>query len=200
MIHFDRIEDSAGIDLDKTDKSKERKISYQNYFDNGFKSDSKIYNKCDWGIKSFGNFAIITANDFSYRFFMFDMTEEDVIEFIKYFKPDDEFETTLQYERIDISGGVDIDQASVSKESIICHYSYFKEVGFKFKTNICNKCRVRCVFSISKRIEILNVKGVDCRCILFGISRNKAISIINNSVLEDKGVLWILAQIKRLLK
>ena len=46
---------------------------------------------------------------------MFDMTEEDVIEFIKYFKPDDEFETTLQYERIDISGGVDIDQASVSK-------------------------------------------------------------------------------------
>ena len=66
MIHFDRIEDSAGIDLDKTDKSKERKISYQNYFGNGFKSDSKIYNKCDWGIKSFGHFAIITANDFSY--------------------------------------------------------------------------------------------------------------------------------------
>ena len=33
---------------------------------------------------------------------------EDVIEFIKDFEPDDEFETTLQYERIDISEGIDI--------------------------------------------------------------------------------------------
>ena len=121
MIQLDKIEDSEGIDLDKTDKSKECKNCY-NYFDKIFKSDSKIYNKCDWGIKSCGNFAIITANDFSYRFFMIDMTEEDVIEFIKGFKPDDEFETTLQYERIDILGGIDIDQASVSKECIICHY------------------------------------------------------------------------------
>ena len=42
---------------------------------------------------------MILATDF----FMFDMTEEDVIEFIKDFEPDDEFETTLEYERIDIS-------------------------------------------------------------------------------------------------
>ena len=54
-VQLDRIEDSEGIDLDKTDKSKECKICHYNYFDNGFKSDSKICNKCDWGIKSFGN-------------------------------------------------------------------------------------------------------------------------------------------------
>ena len=39
---------------------------------------------------------------------MFGMTEEDVIEFIKDFECNDEFETTLQYERIDISKGIDI--------------------------------------------------------------------------------------------
>ena len=33
------------------------------------------------------------------------------------------------------------------------------------------------------------MKGVDYRCIWFGISRNKAISIRTNSVLEDKGVI-----------
>ena len=33
---------------------------------------------------------------------------EDVIEFIKDFEPDDEFETTLQYEGIDVSEGIDI--------------------------------------------------------------------------------------------
>ena len=106
MIQLDRIEDSGEIDLDKTEKSKECKICHYSYFDNGFKFNSKIYNRCDWGIKSFRNFAIIHANDFSYRFFMFDMTEENVIEYTKY---DDEFETTLQYWlRIDISEGIDI--------------------------------------------------------------------------------------------
>ena len=64
----------------------------------------------------------------------------------------------------------------------------FKDLEFKFKSNICNKCHVGCTFSKSKRIEILNVKGVDYRCILCGISRNKAVNILNNSVLEDKGV------------
>ena len=42
MIQLDRIEDSEGINLDKTDKSKECKICHYNYFDNHFKSDSKI--------------------------------------------------------------------------------------------------------------------------------------------------------------
>ena len=42
MIQLPKIEDSKGIDLNKTDKSKERKICYYNYFNNGFKSDSKL--------------------------------------------------------------------------------------------------------------------------------------------------------------
>ena len=40
-----------------------------------------------------------------------------------------------------------------------------------------------------KKIATLNVKGVDYRCILWGISRIEAMNILNNSVLEDKGVL-----------
>ena len=39
-----------------------------------------------------------------------------------------------------------------------------------------------------KNIAILNAKGVDYRCILWGISKNDAITMLNNSVLEDKGV------------
>ena len=53
---------------------------------------------------------------------MFDMTEKDVIEFIKDFELDDEFETALQYERIDISERIDIDTTFASKEFIIWHY------------------------------------------------------------------------------
>ena len=39
-----------------------------------------------------------------------------------------------------------------------------------------------------KNMVILNVKGVDFRCILWGISRDEAANKLNNSVLEDKGV------------
>ena len=40
-----------------------------------------------------------------------------------------------------------------------------------------------------KNTAILNTKGVDYRCILWGISKNDAVDRLNNSVLEDKGVL-----------
>ena len=40
-----------------------------------------------------------------------------------------------------------------------------------------------------KNTAIPNVKGVDYRCILWGISKNGAVNILNNSVLEDKSVL-----------
>ena len=40
-----------------------------------------------------------------------------------------------------------------------------------------------------KSITILNVKGADFRCILWGISRDEAVNRLNNSVLEDRGIL-----------
>ena len=39
-----------------------------------------------------------------------------------------------------------------------------------------------------KNIAIMNVKGVDFRCILWGISKNEAVNRLNNSVLEDKTI------------
>ena len=52
-----------------------------------------------------------------------------------------------------------------------------------------------------KNIAILNVKGVDFRCILWGISRDEAVNKLNSSVLEDKvSYQWILVQINCLLK
>ena len=40
-----------------------------------------------------------------------------------------------------------------------------------------------------KNISILNVKGAGFRCILWGITREEAVNRLNNSVLEDKGLL-----------
>ena len=38
----------------------------------------------------------------------------------------------LEYNKIDISEGIDINKTSLSKECDICHYFYFKDIGFKF--------------------------------------------------------------------
>ena len=73
---------------------------------------------------------------------------------------------------------------------MLCHYSYFKDVGFKFEPHVCHKCHDLLTTAYElKNIAILNVKGVDCRCILWAISKNEAVNILNNSVLEDRGVL-----------
>ena len=73
---------------------------------------------------------------------------------------------------------------------MLCHYWYFKDVGFKFEPHVCNKCHdvLMAVYEL-KKIAILNIKWVDFRCILWGISRNEAVNRLNNSVLEEKGVL-----------
>ena len=42
----------------------------------------------------------------------------------------------LEYERIDISEGIDINKTSLSKECDICHYWYFK----KYEPYLCNGC------------------------------------------------------------
>ena len=70
---------------------------------------------------------------------------------------------------------------------MLCHYWYFKDVGFKFEPHVCNKCHDVLMTAYElKNIAILNVKGVDFRCILWGISRDEAVNRLNNSLLEDK--------------
>ena len=95
----------------------------------------------------------------------------------------------LQYEKIDVSESC-MFKTCASKECMLCHYWYFKDVAHKFEPNICNKCHdVLTTTYELKNIAILNAKGVDFRCILWGITRDGAVNRLNNSVLEDKGTL-----------
>ena len=38
----------------------------------------------------------------------------------------------LQYNRTDVSEGIDISKTSASKEYDLCHYWYFKDICFKY--------------------------------------------------------------------
>ena len=109
----------------------------------------------------------------------------------------------LQYEKIDVSEGIDINKSNKSRECMTCHLWYFKHIGYKFELHVCNKCHhISMVAYELESIAMLSVKGVDYRCILWNMTKTDAIIRLNNSKLNDKGTLliWILVQIKHLLK
>ena len=83
----------------------------------------------------------------------------------------------LQYEKIDVSEGIDYYKSNKLKECIICHYWYFKDIGYKFELHACNRCYDIPMMAYKlENIAILNVKGVDYKCILWSMTRNYAIN------------------------
>ena len=46
----------------------------------------------------------------------------------------------LEYDRIDISVGIDTNKTSASKECNICHYWYFLDKNFNYETYLYNGC------------------------------------------------------------
>ena len=96
----------------------------------------------------------------------------------------------LQYERIDISEGIDFDKSNRSLECMIGHYWYFKDIGFKYQPYVCNACHdFSMIVQKLDNFVILRVKGVDYRCCVVNMSKKDAVSLLNNSVLDNKGVL-----------
>ena len=90
----------------------------------------------------------------------------------------------LRYQKIDVSEGIDVNKTSASKECELCHYCFFKDIGFKFEEHVCNKRH-----DLLTLQQILNAKGATFRCILMGISKNEGLKRLNNSVTYDRGVL-----------
>ena len=95
----------------------------------------------------------------------------------------------LEYDRIE--EGIDVNKANLSKECDVCHYWYFKDIGFKYENYLCNDCYDLMQKAMSfNNVAIVYVKEsfyrIDFRC----MSKDDAISIMNGSNLIDKmGVL-----------
>ena len=79
----------------------------------------------------------------------------------------------IQYERIDVYEGTDINK---SKKYLICHYWRFKNIGYKYEQYVCSGCHdlSMMVYDLNN-VMILNIKGFDYRCFVFNTSRNDAI-------------------------
>ena len=93
----------------------------------------------------------------------------------------------LYFDRTDVFEGIDVNKTSESKQCNVCQYWYLLNKGFKFQPKICNRCHNLLMMSMNLRdIAILNFKDSDYCCIISGISKNEAISLIQNADLTEK--------------
>ena len=96
-----------------------------------------------------------------------------------------------EYNRIDISECIDVNETNLSKKCELCHYWFFKDIGFKCEPYLCNGCHDLMQKAISfNNIAVVYVRESAYRIHFWYTSKDDAINIMNGSNLVDKrGVL-----------
>ena len=96
-----------------------------------------------------------------------------------------------EFDRIDISEGIDVNKTNLSKECDISHYWYFKNIGFKQDPYLCKGCHGWMQKATSfNNVAIVYVKGSAYRIHFWYMCKDDAINIMNGSNLTEKrGVL-----------
>ena len=93
----------------------------------------------------------------------------------------------LEYDRIDISEGIDVNKTSAPKECDICHYCYFKDITFKYEPYLWNGCHDLMQKATSfNDVAIIYVKGSAYTIHFWYMSKDDAINIMSNSNWIDK--------------
>ena len=84
---------------------------------------------------------------------------------------------TLQYEKINVSEGIDINKSNKSKESMICHYCNLKKLVINLNHIFVIKCNDISMMTYElENIAILIVEWVGYRYVLSNMTENDAIS------------------------
>ena len=60
----------------------------------------------------------------------------------------------LEYDRIVISEGIDINKTNLSKECMLCHYWYFLDKNFSYGPYLCDGC-----YNIMQKSILLELKN-----------------------------------------
>ena len=93
----------------------------------------------------------------------------------------------LEYDRIDISEGININKTNASKECNICHYWYFLSKNFNYEPYLCNGCHDLMQKAMNfNDVAIVSVNGSNFRNHFWFMSKDDAINIMNNLNLNDK--------------
>ena len=92
-----------------------------------------------------------------------------------------------EYDKIDISEGLDIKKTNASKECDICHYWHFLSKNVNYGSYLCNGCHDLMQKAMNFiDMAIVFVKGSDYRIHYWYMGKDDTIRIMNNSNLNVK--------------
>ena len=93
----------------------------------------------------------------------------------------------LEYDRIDLSEGIDVNKTSNSRECSFCHYYYFLDINFNYQKYFCDGCHNMSMKANSmQNLAIVYFRGNAYRIHFWNMSKDDAINIMHSSNLIDK--------------
>ena len=97
----------------------------------------------------------------------------------------------LEYDRIDLSEGIDVNKTNNSRKCGFCHCYYFVDINFNYQKYFCDGCHDMSMKPNSmQNLAIVYSDNNAYRNHFWNMSKDDAINIMHNSNLIDKkGVL-----------
>ena len=94
----------------------------------------------------------------------------------------------LEYDRIDISEGIDINKCKkISRECSLCKFYYFLNKNFNYGPYLCNGCYDMSLKAISmQNLTIMNHNGNHYLVNFAFISKKDVYNLIKNATIIDK--------------
>ena len=94
----------------------------------------------------------------------------------------------LEYDRIDISEGIDIKKCKeTSRKCNLCTFYYFLDKNFNYGPYLCNGCYDMFLKARNmQNLAIVNHNGNHYRVNFTSISKKDAFNLIKNAVITDK--------------
>ena len=93
----------------------------------------------------------------------------------------------LEYERIDISEGIDIKKCkATSRECNLCKFYYFLDKNFSYGPYLCNGCYMFLKAKSMQNLAIINHNGNHYRVNFAFMSKKDAFNLMKNAVIIDK--------------
>ena len=89
-----------------------------------------------------------------------------------------------EYDRIDISEGIDVNNTNASNECDIYHYWCFKDIGFKYEPDLCNGCHYLMQKAMNLNdVAVVYVKRSAYRIHFCYMSKDDSISTMDDLIL-----------------
>ena len=94
----------------------------------------------------------------------------------------------LEYNRIDISEGIDINMCEkTSRRCSLCKFYYFLDKNFSYGPFFCNGCYDMSLKAVSmQHLTIINYNRNNCRVNFAFISKKDAYNLIKSATIIDK--------------